>query len=155
MTHQKYSVTFRQNYFQERTVPVSIANFDDLLTAAKKQDQPQRLLFVFASAELPDDCTLEQRKNFESNRGGALAPVMCADKSPADLQSFADLELESKNFDHDWRIVFVASLPGIAGMEPSSAAIHHWLEIMVANIKSGLLGGYIPFDRDGQTVSIN
>ncbi len=133
---------------------MSIASFDDLLVAARRQDQPQRLLFVFANAELPDDFTPEQRENFEANQGGSLAPVMCADKSPDDLHGFADLAKESQTFGNDWRIVFVASLPGIAGREPSTTDINHWLEKMVSNIKAGLLDGYVPFDRDGNIVLI-
>ncbi len=134
--------------------PVSIANFDDLLNAARQQEQPQRLLFVFVTTELPDDATPEQRKNFEANQGGALAPIMFADKSPNDISGFADLLQESEQFKHNWRIVFVSSLSGIVGNEPSAPAINHWLEIMVANVKAGLLGGYIPFDRDGEIIVI-
>ena len=33
---------------------VNIASFDDLLRAARDQPEPQRLLFVFANAVLPD-----------------------------------------------------------------------------------------------------
>ena len=55
------------------TMNVEISNFDDLLRAARAQPQPQRLLFVFAGAELPDDSTPEQRAAFESGEGGALA----------------------------------------------------------------------------------
>jgi hypothetical protein len=36
---------------------MDITTFDDLLTAARAQPQPQRLLFVFAGIELPDDAT--------------------------------------------------------------------------------------------------
>jgi len=32
-----------------------ITSFDDLLRAARHQAEPQRLLFVFMGAELPDD----------------------------------------------------------------------------------------------------
>ena len=37
---------------------MNITNFDDLLQAAAMQHEPQRLLFVFAGKELPDDATL-------------------------------------------------------------------------------------------------
>jgi hypothetical protein len=36
---------------------MNISSFDDLLRAAREQSEPQRLLFVFANAVLPDDST--------------------------------------------------------------------------------------------------
>ena len=33
---------------------MEISSFDDLLRAARQQPEPQRLLFVFAGAELPE-----------------------------------------------------------------------------------------------------
>ena len=39
-----------------------IQTFDDLLTTARQQPDAQRLLFVFAIAELPEDASLEQKK---------------------------------------------------------------------------------------------
>ena len=34
---------------------MKISSFEDLLQAARQQPEPQRLLFVFADAELPAD----------------------------------------------------------------------------------------------------
>jgi hypothetical protein len=70
---------------------MNITNFDDLLQAAAMQHEPQRLLFVFAGKELPDDATLAQRVRFEAGQGGALVPLMCVDKAPQELASFAAL----------------------------------------------------------------
>ena len=39
---------------------MNILEFADLLRAAEQQAQPQRLLLVFASAELPADATAEE-----------------------------------------------------------------------------------------------
>ncbi len=44
---------------------MNITCFDDLLQAARAQPTPQRLLFVFAQAELPADSTPAQRERFE------------------------------------------------------------------------------------------
>ena len=53
---------------------MTISNFNDLLTAARQQSQPQRLLLVFAKAELPADSTPEQRRrSAEKPRQGAEA----------------------------------------------------------------------------------
>ncbi len=54
-----------------------INSFSDFLLAARQQDQPQRLLFVFARAELPEQASQEERARFEAGQGGALAPLMC------------------------------------------------------------------------------
>jgi hypothetical protein len=94
---------------------MDISNFDDLMRAAREQPEPQRLLFVFAGAELPDDSTPEQRAGFQAGQGGALIPLMSVDKTPEELDTFAALVEESRQFGHDWAIVFVASLPGRAG----------------------------------------
>ena len=46
------------------------SHFRQLLAAAAAQSEPQRLLFVFAVTELPDNATPEQRERFQSGRGG-------------------------------------------------------------------------------------
>src|SRR5437763_15902630 len=55
---------------------VHISSFDDLLRVARQQAEPQRLLFVFVGAELPEDSTSEQRQRFAAGAGGALVPLM-------------------------------------------------------------------------------
>ena len=48
---------------------MEITCFDDLLSAARAQVEPQRLLFVFAQAELPEAPTPEQRAGFARGQG--------------------------------------------------------------------------------------
>ena len=134
---------------------MNISSFDDLLQAAMQQAQPQRLLFVFASADLPADSTEEQRARFQAGEGGALVPVMCVDKSPDELKSFSELVHESTLFGQDWSIVFCAAMSGQAGVAPTSEAAEKPLQQMVEAIKAGSLGSYIPFDREGQTVVLS
>jgi hypothetical protein len=131
---------------------MTISSFDDLLRSASEQDQPQRLLFVFTTAALPDDATDEQRARFESGRGGTLTPLMCVDKSPDELVSFAALSEESKQFDQAWDIVFVAALSGRAGVAPTSAQAEAPLQGMVEAIKAGRIGSFIPFNGEGLPV---
>ena len=66
-------------------------SFDQLLGAARQEREPQRLLFVFVSAELPADATEAERQRFEENGGGSLKPVLCVDKLPEELRDFAAL----------------------------------------------------------------
>ena len=129
---------------------MDISSFDDLLRAAREQPEPQRLLFVFANAVLPDDSTPEQRARFEAGEGGALAPLMSVDKSPAELSTFAALVEESRRFGPEWAVVFVASLPGRAGRAPTSQEAGQSLQRMIESVKTGAFGSFIPFDRQGQ-----
>jgi len=132
-----------------------ISTFDDLLLAAHQQPDAQRLLFVFAGTELPADSTSEQRASYQSGSGGALVPLMTADKTPAELTSFSDLAEESRQFGKSWAIVFVACLDGQGSRAPTSAEAEKPLTRMVEAIKAGSLGSFIPFNRQGQTVAIS
>jgi hypothetical protein len=134
---------------------MNISSFDDLLRAAREQPEPQRLLFVFADAELPDDSTPEQRARFEAGQGGALTPLMSVDKTPEELGSFAALVEESREFGRDWAIVFVASLSGRDGRAPTSQEADRSLHRMIESIKTGSFGSFIPFDRQGQPMLFN
>ena len=131
---------------------MDITSFDDLLRAARGQPEPQRLLFVFAAAELPDDSTQEQRASHAAGQGGALVPLMSVDKDPDDLDSFASLAQESRQFAGDWTMVFVAGLPGRDGRAPTSEEADCSLQRMIESVKAGLFGSYIPFDRQGRPV---
>lgn len=129
---------------------MTISSFDDLLAAARQQSEPQRLLFVFASAELPEGSTPEQAARFRAGQGGALTPLMCVDKTPDEIASFAALAEESRQFGQDWALVFVSSLSGRAGRAPSSQEADAPLQRMVEAIKAGSVGQFIPFDPQGE-----
>lgn len=129
---------------------LNIASFDDLLCAARQQPEAQRLLFVFAGAELPHDCTQEQRAGFLAGQGGALVPLMSVDKSPDEIESFASLVEESCQYAHDWAVVFVAGLSGRDGRVPTSLEADQSLQRMIEAIKIGAFGSFMPFDRQGQ-----
>ncbi|NDP62120.1 ribonucleotide reductase subunit alpha [Polaromonas sp.] len=132
---------------------MSISTFNDLLQAARSQPDPQRLLFVFAGVELPDDASPAQRERFEAGQGGALVPLMCVDKRPDELDSFSTLVAESSQFGHDWRIVFAAAMSG-SDRAPTSEDAEKPLERMVESIKRGEHSGFIPFDTQGLAVQI-
>ena len=134
---------------------MEISSFDDLLCAARAQSEPQRLLFVFAGAVLPDDSTPEQRVRFEQGAGGALAPLMSVDKAPEELDTFAALVEESLQYGPDWAVVFVASLPGRTGHAPTSSDAERPLQTMIESIKAGAIDAFIPFDRKGEAVLLS
>lgn len=126
---------------------MQIAHFNDLLTAARQQPEPQRLLFVFAGAELPAGSTAEQAAQFEAGQGGALVPLMCVDKTAKEVVSFASLAQESHQFGPPWAMVFVAAMSDGQDAEVP-------LQRMVDDIKRGALGNYIPFNTEGEAVRL-
>lgn len=134
---------------------MQITHFDDLLQAARIQPMPQRLLMVFASAELPDDSCEQERADFLAGHGGALVPQMCVDKSPTELSNFAALKQEADQFVSDWRVVMISTLTGSVNAEPEEAAINQALEQMVANIKAGQLANMIAFDPQGEALALD
>jgi hypothetical protein len=133
---------------------MNIASFDDLLRAARAEPEPQRLLFVFAGAELPGDSTPEQRQRFAEGTGGALVPLMCVDKSPDELDTFAALIEESLASGPAWAVVFIAGLAGRGGVAPTSEDAEAPLAQMVGAIRAGRHGSLLPFDRNGLPVRL-
>ncbi|QHE86103.1 ribonucleotide reductase subunit alpha [Hydrogenophaga sp. BPS33] len=131
---------------------MNIENFDDLLRAARRQPLPQRLLFVFADIELPDDATEIQRLEFEQGEGGALVPRMCVDKALDELESFEQLAREAQAYGQPWGMVFAAALSGSPSRSPSSAEAEQALQDMVEAIRRGQLQAFIPFNPQGQAV---
>ena len=100
---------------------MNIASFDDLLRAARAQPEPQRLLFVFADAELPDDSTPEQRARFEAGRGWRAGAADVRGQGPRRTRHASPRWWKSRaSSRRDWAIVFVAGLAGRDGRAPTS-----------------------------------
>jgi hypothetical protein len=134
---------------------VNIEPFKLLLESAKTQPEPQRLLFVFASAELPADATQEQRLDFEQGDGGSLSPVLCVDKLPEQLSDFPSLILESEQTGKKWDVVFVAGLSGRAGIAPNTDEAAQPLQLMVEAIKDGRIGQFMVLSRQGEMLALD
>jgi hypothetical protein len=131
---------------------MNIANFADLLQAARQQPDPQRLLFVFTQPELPPEHTLAEARRFKSGKGGVLTPKMVTDKAVDELRDFAELTEESRRTGQDWKIVFVAGMGGQGGVAPSSDDAQEPLKRMVASIQNGMVESYLAFDCKGNLV---
>ncbi|MCM2344434.1 MAG: ribonucleotide reductase subunit alpha [Alphaproteobacteria bacterium] len=134
---------------------VNITNYADLLQSARMQPDAQRLLFVFASAELPDDADEIQKERFRAGEGGTLSPVMCVDKLPVELSDFPALVEESRQTGASWDIVFVAGMSGVADIPPSSDEAEQPLMMMVEAIKNGHLGNLLAFNMQGEIVQFS
>ncbi|WP_417232490.1 ribonucleotide reductase subunit alpha [Brevundimonas sp.] len=130
-------------------------HFAQLLAAAAAEPQPQRLLFVFAGAELPDRATPEQVRLFNAGKGGALTPQMCVDKAPADLADFAALVAESRRAGPPWSVVFAASLGGHGGQAPDAEKVQQALQIMVEAVRTGQIKGFAAYDTEGEFIELN
>lgn len=126
--------------------------FEDLLAAAGTQAEPQRLLFVFVSAALPEAATEAQKQRHQQCEGGTLSPVLCVDKLPSEIASFDALRTESSKTGIAWDLVFVAALDGRAGVVPSSDEAAQPLRLMVNAINDGQISRFAAFDTNGETV---
>ena len=125
-----------------------VTNFQSLVTAAKQQAQPQRLLFLFAKADAEDGKQSDQQR-------GTLSPLMCVDKLPEELTSFADFSDEADSVSPDWDFMLAVGLSGKDGIAPSSEDAEPFLNQMVSNLTSGQdLSRYVIFDRQDNPVLI-
>lgn len=129
---------------------MNIEHFDDLLAMARRQPEPQRLLMVFAAAEIESDASAAQRAAHAQGQGGVLRPLMCVDKDPAELADFAALAVEARHAGPAWSLMFAAALSG----SPSGGEIERLLELLVKRVETGELGGLIPFNTAGEAVEL-
>lgn len=129
-----------------------LSDFDGLLQSARQQSQPQRLLFVFVRAQLPESATPDQHARHARGEGGTLTPVLCVDKAPEELSTFAALAEESASAGLPWDIAFVAALEGRAGFAPSSDEAAQPLRLMVNAINDGQISRFAAFDRQGDPI---
>lgn len=133
---------------------MNIETFDAFLQVARAQTLPQRLLFVFANAELPDEATLEQRAGFEAGYGGALVPTMCVDKSPDDVSSFDSLSSEAAQFAPAWSFLFAGAIDVPAHSPEHLNTIESTMQVMVESIKRGDFSRYLAFNNEGITIAL-
>ncbi|MCB5194692.1 ribonucleotide reductase subunit alpha [Deefgea salmonis] len=133
---------------------MNIASFTDLLTAARAQPTPQRLLFVFTGAGLPEGASAEQVAQFTAQQAGELTPLMYVDKSPLELSTFAVLTAESTQLIPTWDVVFVAGLGGKGQLAPTHDEIEGAFQRMMAAIQSGAVQQFLAFRRNGELVQL-
>lgn len=122
--------------------------FTKLLEAAKQQDQPQRLLMLFARAE-----GNKKKKNNASHETGTVTPLMCVDKLPEEIESFEALTKEADAIADDWSFVLIAGLGGSDGEAPPTEAAEPYLNQMANDLMMGQdLSGYTILDRQQNPV---
>ena len=130
-------------------------DFDQLLRSAAAQPEPQRLLFVFATAALPQDATAVERERFAAGSGGTLSPVVCVDKGLDELSSFEALVTESRTWRESgpaWHVVFAAGLAGRNGQPPAAEQVERALQLMVERVRGGRTQSFLALDLEGETL---
>ena len=125
---------------------MNITNFDDLLQAARAQPEPQRLLFVFAGAELPPSASAEQRRQFEAGED-ELAPADVRGQVARRARRIRRARRRSGAGRAAVAIVFTAALAGRAGAAPTTPMPKRPLQRMVDAIKSGRIDGFYLVDK--------
>ncbi|SFG78421.1 ribonucleotide reductase subunit alpha [Neptunomonas qingdaonensis] len=122
--------------------------FTKLLEAAKQQEQPQRLLMLFARAE-----GNKKKKDNASHETGTVTPLMCVDKLPEEIDSFEALIKEADAIVDDWSFVLIAGLGGNNGEAPPTEAAEPYLNQMANDLMMGQdLSGYTILDRQQHPV---
>jgi len=123
--------------------------FKDLLKMTAEQEQPQRLLFLFANADA------QNPKKSKKHQRGTITPVMCVDKLPEELSNFATLVKEADSIEKSWNFVFIASLNGEHGKAPTTDDAEPYLNKMTHDIESGHeINRYVIFDREENAIEI-
>ena len=129
---------------------IEITDYKSLLAVGRQQTDPQRFLFVFLQAFLPDDHSDADKQRFDSGQGGELIAIMCVDKNLSDLTDFATLVEESKQMEQDWSMVLVACLSGRNANFPTAEEAEEPLKMMVQAVQNGSdLSKYLAFDKQG------
>lgn len=128
------------------------SHFELLLRSAAEQPEPQRLLFVFATAGLPEDATLAQRERFAAGDGGTLTPVMYVDKGLEDLASYNALVAESHAAGPTWQVVFAAGLGGRNGRPPSADQVERALHTMMERVRGGMIDSFLALAPSGEAL---
>ena len=123
--------------------------------AAVEKAQREMLREGASTVSVPIDATAAEKAQFERGEGGELSPVVCVDKRPEDVGSFAALLEESSHTGASWDILFVAAMNGRGGHAPNADEAVQPLKMMVEAIKSGRVGQFLAVDRDGLLVELS
>jgi len=126
-----------------------MSNFAQLIQAAESQPQPQRLLFLLAKTE-----TKKQKKS-PSSQTGTITPVMCVDKTPAELGQFKELVSEADAINRDWDLMLIAGLNGQNGVAPTTQDAEPLLNKMANDLMQGqALTRYLILDRNENRIEV-
>jgi hypothetical protein len=124
-----------------------------MLASARQQPEPQRFLFVFLDAVLPEEHTPEEAFLFSQGQGGELQPVMNLTRGLDELTTFKNLAADIAQKEQGWQIVLVACVSGENSKEPTAEEVAGPLQVLEHAIRmGGDISAYTAFDRDGEQV---
>jgi len=127
-----------------------ISMFSDLLSMANEQPDPQRLLFLFASA------TATKKSRKQDDKKGTIEPTMVVDKLPEEVENFSGLVKEADSINKNWDFMFIASLSGNKKQAPTSEDAQPYLDKMTDDIAAGNnIMRYVVFDREENPIELN
>ena len=123
--------------------------YSELLAMAQQQDQPQRLLFLFAQPEGNNP------KKSKKHQKGHLTPVMCVDKLPEEVGSFSALVDEADKIEKNWQFIFISGLSGENNQAPTTEDAEPYLNRMTSDLMTGQnIARYLVLDRDGKPIEM-
>ncbi len=122
--------------------------FSELLEMTSAQDEPQRLLLLFANAEAKNP------KKSKKHQQGTITPVMCVDKAPEEVSDFTSLVKEADGINKEWNFLFIASLSGENGNAPTTEEADPYLNKMTNDVEMGNISQYLVIDRDENRIEL-
>ncbi len=122
--------------------------FSELLQMTSAQDEPQRLLLLFANAEAKNP------KKSKKHQQGTITPVMCVDKAPEEVSDFTSLIKEADGINKEWNFLFIASLSGENGNAPTTEEADPYLNKMTNDVEMGNISQYLVIDRDENRIEL-
>lgn len=134
---------------------MEIANYREFLQLVKTRPEPQRLLFVFTDAQLPDDASEHEREQFREREGAALTPILCGDRLATEMEGFSSLCREVEVTGRQWEVLFVSSITRGDGAMPTVADVEQFMKVMLEAIKQGKVSRFAAFNRDGELLRIS
>lgn len=120
-----------------------MSKFQELLTMARYQPEPVKLLMMFTKADI-------ESANNNVNKG-FIEPRMCVDKLPQELSDYTTLCKEADVINPDWDLVFITSIN--ANVE--SSIIDKSMKSMVSDVQTGKnTSMYVVLDRQDNLVEM-
>ncbi|WP_105169733.1 ribonucleotide reductase subunit alpha [Pseudoalteromonas sp. T1lg23B] len=120
-----------------------MSKFQELLTMARYQAEPVKLLMLFTKTNI-ESASKDVNKGF-------IQPVMCVDKLPHELADYASLCQEADAINTDWDLVFLTSISA----NTDTDIIDKSMKSMVSDIQTGKnTSMYVVLDRQDNLVEM-
>jgi hypothetical protein len=127
-----------------------MSQFELLINGAKNEEQPQKMLFLFAKAT---NMFEEGKSSYQS---GTIEAVLCVDKFLEELTTFKDLVLEADEYIKNWDLIFVSTVSGENNVVPRPEVVDAALHKMSNAFANGDdLSQYVIWNRKEQAIIVS